>query len=105
MSIYVWTIIIGGAVVTILPRILPIMFISKINLSDNISKFLNFIPIAILSTLVVSQLFIDNNKVSINTYETIAVIPTVIIAIKKNNLLLTVIVGVISLALLRIIFN
>lgn len=105
MNTYIWTIIIGGAIVTILPRILPVMFISKINLNDRISKFLKFIPIAILSTLVVSELFIVNNKVSINTHEAVAVIPTVIVAIKKNNLLLTVMVGVISLALLRMIFN
>lgn len=105
MKMYIWIIILGGSIVTMLPRVLPIMFVSKINLNDRVSKFLKFIPIAILSALVVSELFISNNRLYINTYEIIAIIPTLIVAIIKNNLLLTVIVGVISMAILRCILN
>ena len=105
MNMYIWIIILGGAIVTILPRVIPIMFVSKINLNDKITKFLQFIPIAILSALVVSEIFITNNKLYINTYEMIAVIPTVLVAIIKDNLLPTVIVGITSLAILRVIFN
>lgn len=105
MKMYIWIIILGGGIVTMLPRVLPIMFVSKINLNDRVSKFLKFIPIAILSALVVSGLFISNNRLYINIYEFIAIIPTVIVAIIKNNLLLTVLVGVISMAILRLVFN
>lgn len=103
MNMYIWIVIIGGSIVTILSKTLPIMLISKINLNYKISKFLKFIPISILSGLIVSQLLVANQNVNINSYEIIAAIPTIIIAIKKNNLLLTVIVGVVSIALLRVI--
>lgn len=105
MNMYVWIIILGGAIVTILPKVLPIMIVSKFNLNNKISKFLKFIPISILSTLIISQVFVENNKLNINIPEMIALIPTIIVSLKKDSLLLTVIIGVISLALLRIIYN
>lgn len=105
MNMYVWIVIIGGSIVTILPRILPIMFIAKLNLNEKSTEFLKLIPIAILSALVLTQLFIVNNKMHISIPETIALIPTVIVAIKKNNLLLTVIIGIVSVALLRFKFS
>ena len=104
MRMYVLLVILGGAVVTILPRVVPIMFMSKIKLNDKVSKFLNYIPLALLSVLVVSGLFFNNNKLEVQPLEIAAAVPTVIVAVKKNNLMLTVIVGIISLAILRLIF-
>ncbi len=104
MDMNIWYIILGGCVVTLLPRILPVMLISKINLNEKVVKFLKYIPISILTALVASELLISNNKFSMNTSVIIAAIITAIVAIKKNNLLLTVIAGVISMAVLRFIF-
>ncbi|KOF57771.1 branched-chain amino acid ABC transporter [Clostridium sp. DMHC 10] len=96
--------IIGGAIVTILPRVLPVMLISKIKLNKKVEMFLKYIPISILTALVFSALVISNNKVSINVPVLVAAAITCITAVKKNNLLLTVIVGVLSMAVLRMIF-
>lgn len=104
MNMRVWYIIIGGALVTILPRVIPVMLITKINLNNKVENFLKYIPISILTALVFSELIILNNKLSINMPVLIAAFITCITAIKKNNLLLTVIVGVVSMALLRLIF-
>lgn len=104
MNMRVWYIIIGGALVTILPRVLPVMLITKINLNSKVETFLKYIPISILTALVFSELIISNNKLSINMSVLIAAFITCITAIKKNNLLLTVIVGVVSMAVLRMIF-
>ncbi|MDR3596421.1 AzlD domain-containing protein [Clostridium sp.] len=54
--------------------------------------------------MVAVELFTVDNKFSIqgNSLELLAAIPTILVAIKKNYLLLTVIVGVISIAILRI---
>lgn len=103
---YVWIVILGGCVVTLLPRVLPITLMSKVKINDRIYEFLKYVPISILAALVAAELFTSNNTISLNskTFELLAAIPTVIIAIKKNNLLLTVVVGVISIALLRIVF-
>ncbi len=104
MNMNIWYIILGGCAVTLLPRVLPVMLISKINLNDRVVKFLKYIPISILTALVASELLISNNKFSMTNSVIIAAIITALVAVKKNNLLLTVIVGVISMAGLRFIF-
>jgi branched-subunit amino acid transport protein len=106
MNAYVWYVIIGGCIVTVIPRVLPITILSKIKLNDKVTKFLTYIPISILSALIAAELFTVNNKFSIqdNFLEVLAAIPTILVALKKNNLLLTVIVGIISIAILRFLF-
>ena len=104
MNMNIWYIIIGGCAVTLLPRVLPVMLISKINLNDRVVKFLKYIPISILTALVASELLVSNNKFSMNTSVIIVALITAIVAVKKNNLLLTVIVGVLLMAVLRFIF-
>ena len=104
MNMRIWYIIIGGALVTILPRVLPVMLITKINLNNKVEIFLKYIPVSILTALVFSELLISNNKLAINIPVMVAAAITCITAIKKNNLLLTVIVGVVSMAVLRMVF-
>ena len=74
MNIYVWSVILGGCIVTLLPRVLPITILSKVKLNKKVEEILTYIPISIL------------------------------VALKKNNLLLTVGVGIISVAILRFVF-
>ena len=106
MNMYVWSVIAGGCIVTVIPRILPITILSKVKLNKKVEEFLTYIPISILAALITVELFITNNKVSINGnfLEILAVIPTVLVAIKKNKLLLTVVIGIISVGVLRFIF-
>lgn len=106
MNFYVWSVIIGGCIVTVIPRVLPITILSKIRLNKKVEEFLTYIPISILAALIAVELFTVDNKVSIqdNYLELLAAIPTLLVAIKKNNLLLTVIVGIISIAILRFVF-
>ena len=93
----------GGCIVTLLPRVLPITILSKIKLSKKVEEFLTEIPISILAALIAVELFTVDNKVSMqsNFLEILAVIPTLLVAIKKNNLLLTVVIGIISIGILR----
>lgn len=105
MNSYVWSVIIGGCVVTALPRVLPITILSKIKLGKRVEEFLIYIPISILAALIAVELFIVDNKFSIqgNYLEILAAIPTILVALKKNNLLLTVIIGIVSIAIFRFI--
>lgn len=106
MNLYVWSVILGGCIVTVLPRVLPITVLSKVKLNKTIEDFLTYIPISILAALIAAELLTTNNKISImgNSLELLAAIPTVLVAVKKNELLLTVIVGVIAIAVLRFAF-
>jgi len=106
MNIYVWSVIIGGCIVTLVPRVLPITILSKIKLNRKVEEFLTYIPISILAALIAVQLFVVDNKFSLqgNFVEILAAIPTLLVALKKNNLLLTVSIGIVSIAILRVIF-
>lgn len=105
MNIYVWSVIIGGGIVTVLPRVLPITVLSKLKLNKKVEEFLKYIPISILSALIAVELLTGDNKLAVSTHytELLAAVPTIIVAVKKKDLLLTVITGIISVAVFRII--
>lgn len=104
MNTYVWTIILGGCLVTIIPRVLPITLLAKVTLNETLADFLTYLPISILSALIAAELLIVDNHIEFfeNAIKLLATLPTLFIAIKKDNLLLTVLTGIITLALLRL---
>ncbi len=89
-------VIIGGCIVTLIPRVLPITILSKIKLNRKVEEFLTYIPISILAALIAVELFVADNKFSLqsNFVEILAAIPTLLVALKKNNLLLTLLVNI-----------
>ncbi|MCR3761081.1 AzlD domain-containing protein [Clostridium felsineum] len=104
MDMKILYIILGGAIVTILPRVIPVMFMSKLEMNKNVSEFLKYIPISILTALVMAAVFVNNNKIYIDSHIIFSAIVAFIVAIKKDNLLLTVISGVAAMAILRILY-
>lgn len=104
---YILFVILGCALVTFIPRVLPLVFLSKVKLPEWGEKWLNQIPVAVMSALLAQGLLITNNKVSIfdNIIKLLAALPAFIIAIKTKNLLVTVVVGIFSMMLLRLIFH
>ncbi len=96
-------IIIGAAIVTWIPRITPFIFVRKVALPDVVMRFLKYVPISILSALVFSNLFVQTEQgVGVDWSIFFALIPTVLIAIWTKSLSLTVIIGVISMGLIRL---
>ena len=55
------TVIAGMAVVTFLPRFLPMAFLSRWKIPANVKKGLEYIPAAVLSALVFPALFFDGS--------------------------------------------
>ena len=97
----IW-IIVGSALVTWLPRIIPFIFVRNVKLPDVVLKWLSFIPICILSALVVENLLnTDQSFVTLDWPVFAAFIPTLIVAIWTKSLSTTVVVGVISMAAIR----
>ena len=99
-------IIIGCALVTIIPRVLPLMLLSRVNLPDWGMRWLNYVPIAVMAALVGQELLIQDGTFSLsgNKLELLAAIPTFWVAVKTRSLLGTVVVGMISLMVLRFLF-
>ncbi|HEK9102504.1 AzlD domain-containing protein [Bacillus pfraonensis] len=91
--------LIGAGVVTLIPRLLPLIVFSKIQIPDWGLKWLSYIPIAILAALLAEVLFM--NKAMQWDY-LLAAIPTFFVAIYTRSLLGTVLTGVIVIILLRL---
>lgn len=100
---YLFFTILGCGLATWLSRVLPFLFIKRMNFSQPVAEFLRFVPIVIMSALWFNSLFVQNlgHLPSIDWENLLASLPTVLSAIISKNLLVIVIVGMISLAALR----
>ena len=103
-----WTIliiIIGCALVTFVPRVLPLMILSQLELPTWLIRWLKNVPVAVMAALLAQELLLSNNQFSImdNGLKILAAIPAFIIAILTKSLLGTVMTGVITMMILRLI--
>lgn len=99
--------IVGTGVVTWLSRIIPFVVLKKFQLSKGVIEFLSFVPIAIMSVLWFENIFVQHigHLPSIEWGNFLASLPTVASAIISKNLLVIVIVGVISLGVIRLLMG
>ena len=104
-SNYIYLTIIGCGVATWLSRVLPFFLLKKFSLPQIVVDFLSFVPIVIMSTMWFINLFVaqPGQLPKVDIEYLIASIPTLIAAITSKSLLVIVIVGIVSLALLRFI--
>jgi len=81
--------------VTYLPRWVPLFFLSDRKLSDWFVEWLDMIPVAILSALLIPELLItgEPRHLDLFTPELLVAIPTFIFAFFTKSLGSTVIVG------------
>ncbi|MDR0199765.1 MAG: AzlD domain-containing protein [Streptococcaceae bacterium] len=98
--------ILGSALVTWLSRILPFVLLKKMALPQWLVDFLSFVPIVIMSALWFSACFTQHlgHLPSVNWPNLAASLPTALAAILSKNLFMVVIVGVLSLALIQLVF-
>lgn len=101
---YVLLIIIGSGIVTLLPRVLPLIFLNNIKLKEDVVNWLNYIPVAVLAALLAQELLLPNGQISIlNNEKLLAALPTFLVAILTKSLLGTVVVGVVSMLVINLI--
>ena len=97
-----WTIV-GMAVVTYVPRLLPVLFLSGKNLHPLLAAWLRFVPPAVLAAMLVPSLFIRDDVVD-TSFDNLFLWAAVIgfpVAIKFKSLSATVLVGMSLVALGR----
>lgn len=98
-------IILGAALVTFLPRVVPLMILSRFELPEWGMRWLNYVPISVMAALIGQEIFMNDGKISslFDNVELYAAIPTFWIAIKTRSLLGTVLAGIISIMLIQMV--
>ncbi|WP_411347994.1 AzlD domain-containing protein [Paenibacillus sp. WLX2291] len=95
-------VIIGCALVTMLPRVIPFLVVRNIALPTVVMRWLSYIPVCILTALIVeSALDKQGSTLYVDWHAVIVLVPTLLIALKTKSLSITVITGVVLMAGVR----
>ncbi|MCC3358167.1 AzlD domain-containing protein [Bacillus sp. REN16] len=105
LNLSILLIIVGCALVTFVPRVIPFIVIRNVKLPKIVIKWLSFIPVCIFAALIVDSFIIqDESLLSIDWKVLTAIIPTLVVALWTKSLSITVIVGIVSMASVRFLF-
>lgn len=98
-------VIVASGLVTLLPRVLPLMVLSRFELPELAANWLKHVPVAVMSALVAQSLFLQGDKpVQGLTVEMAAAAVAFWVAVKFRSLLGTVVAGVACTMVLRWLF-
>ncbi|AIF65563.1 AzlD domain-containing protein [Terribacillus saccharophilus] len=102
MNSTVLAVIALSALVTVIPRILPFILVRNLRLPDAVMKWLSFVPVCILTALVIENMLMqEQSRLSIDWPVLLILLPTAIIAYKYRSLSMTVVSGVLLMAIYR----
>ncbi len=93
------------ALVTVLPRMLPVWLLAGRTLPPLVVTWLRYVPVAVLSALLVPDLLLREGQIDLswsNLYFWVS-LPTFLVAWKTRSLFATVITGMGILALIRLL--
>lgn len=94
--------IIGMAIVTYIPRMLPMLLLSEIELPTFLKRFLKFIPYTALSALIFPEILYSTDSLQSAIFGGIIAI---ILALFNTNLLLIVLSGISGVFLWEILLK
>ncbi len=87
MNIELLLTIIGCALVTAIPRVLPLMYLSVDHLPKSSLRWLSFVPVAVMAALLFPDIFVEKKSsgdfvlfLSIDNTYLLAAIPSLILA-------------------------
>lgn len=92
------------AMVTFLPRLLPIILLARRNLPSPVVLWLSYVPVAVLAALLAPALFAPAGSIDLAFRSNPALwvaIPVFVVAYFTRNLFATVLCGMLKIALLR----
>lgn len=93
----------GMTAVTYLPRMLPLVILSRLELPPLIKLWLSYVPVAVLAALLAPSLVAPERALAITWHNAylLAAVPSLAVALRTRNLMWTVLVGIITMAILR----
>lgn len=96
-----WMLILSMGALTFLPRYLPFILAGKVNIPLAVSQALSFVPIAVLTVIVVQNGFFRDGELALNiqNHQLIASLFAFFVAVTFRHMFLTIIIGLIAFGL------
>jgi branched-subunit amino acid transport protein len=102
-----WLTLIVIGMLTYAIRLSFIMLFGKIEMPSFLMRALRFVPVAVLSAIILPALFLDGSRLnlSLSNARLIAGMLAVVVAWRTNNALLTIAAGMVGLWLLQVVMK
>jgi branched-subunit amino acid transport protein len=99
-----WLLIALMALVTYLPRWLPLALAGRVRLPPPLERALDFVPVAVLTAIIAQSALIRDGALdlSLNNYHAIAALVAFVVALLTRHLFITVVAGLACFAALRV---
>lgn len=100
-------IILGMALVTYLPRFLPMYILTRLKIPQIVIDWLKYVPVAVLAALIVPGIITADREIFIalsNTY-LLASLPAFLLALLTRSMLVTIVAGMCLVLLLQFLPN
>lgn len=93
----------GTALVTLVPRVVPLVLLSRIELPRWLRVWLGYVPVAVLAALLAGELFVSGGKLVplSSNGALLAIVPAIAVAARFGSIIGAVMAGVAAMALLR----
>ena len=98
----IWIMIISVSLVSLLPRILPVALFSRYEFPAPLKRWLSYIAPAVLGGLTALSVLAPEGTIDISIHNRYiwVFIPTLLVAIKTKSLFYSLLVGIVTMALL-----
>ena len=99
--------LIGMNLVTYIPRLLPVWALASKSLPKVIVDWLRYVPVAVLAAMLLPSLLVNHGHIDLNPSNMFlwAAIPTLVVAWKRRSLFGSVVVGMLVVALARLVLG
>lgn len=98
----IWPMIVGVALVSMAPRLLPVAFFSRFRMPAWLEKWLSYVAPAVLGALTAVSILAPAGAIDLgpgNLYIW-ASLPTLVVGLKSKSIFFTLMAGILTMALL-----
>lgn len=100
----IFLIISGMALVTFLPRFLPLYVLTRLEIPQIVIAWLRYIPVSVLAALVMPGILMIDRQLflSVSNSYLLATVPAFLVAWRTKNMLLTISIGMGTVLILQL---
>jgi len=103
----IYLVIFGMWLANYLPRMIPMVILSKLKIPEPVIQWLGFVPVAVLAAILLPSLVMPEPaqqlSLGVQNKYLIAALPSFAVAVKTRSLVWTLLAGMLAMALLQLI--